>query len=191
MRYAIVDNSTLTAVSRLLGHIPVQNRYALDGDLAALEGLIQAILFYDRLFFVDDYQEEFRDQRRRLFPFLTALRQGDFSYAAHLQAARDLTQDISLVAQNSRIVDDDFRPFIDALHMNTVFTWRMRSSVFWLTVSMLGGTQPIEVRRYSKLWEAISTQLVAKSVNLDGSEPSKPIPFRTERRRRNRSQQVG
>jgi hypothetical protein len=177
MRYAIVDNSTLTAVSRLLGHILVQNRYALDGDVAALEGLIQAILFYDRLFFVDDYQEEFREQRRGLFPFLTALKQDDFSYTAHLQAARDLTKDISLIAQNSRIVDDDFRPFIDALRMNTVFTWRMRSSVFWLTVSMLGGTQPIEVRRYSKLWEAISTQLLAKSASLDGSEPAKPIHF--------------
>ena len=39
MRYAIIDNSTLTAAQRLLGEIPVINKLCIDGDIAAFENL--------------------------------------------------------------------------------------------------------------------------------------------------------
>ena len=42
MRYAVVDNATLTAVQRLLGDIPIYNKHAIDGDILAFETLIQS-----------------------------------------------------------------------------------------------------------------------------------------------------
>jgi hypothetical protein len=50
MRYGLIDNATLTANQRLLGHVPVKHLYQIEGDIAAFEGLIQGILFYDHLF---------------------------------------------------------------------------------------------------------------------------------------------
>jgi hypothetical protein len=50
MRIAVVDNSTLTAVQRLLGEIEIENTVSIDGDIAAFETLIQSILFYEQSF---------------------------------------------------------------------------------------------------------------------------------------------
>ncbi len=71
--FGIIDNSTLTAVQRLMGQIDVKNYYCLDGDILALETLIQAILFNDELYFVDDYKEKYRDDRNKTFSFLYTL----------------------------------------------------------------------------------------------------------------------
>lgn len=51
MRKALVDNATLTAVQRLNGDILVKNKYDLDGDILAMEGLLQAILFLMKFIF--------------------------------------------------------------------------------------------------------------------------------------------
>ena len=63
MRFALVDNATLTAIQRLLGQIPVKNTYTIDGDILAMESLLQAILFYDEVVFLDDYKEQHRASR--------------------------------------------------------------------------------------------------------------------------------
>jgi hypothetical protein len=45
--YALIDNATLTAVQRVMGQIIVKTPDTINGDLVALENLVQAILFYD------------------------------------------------------------------------------------------------------------------------------------------------
>lgn len=172
-RYAVVDNSTLTAVEQLLGRIPVHNRYALDGDISALESLVQGILFYDQLFSIDDYKPGHSEERHKYFDFIIPLSKGDVAYDSALNMARQLTADMAIRTQGSVIDDDDFRPFLEALRMNMVFTWRMRSSVFWLTVSMLGDPKGDEVHRYSKLWNAISSQLLTRD---GGTAASTTLP---------------
>jgi hypothetical protein len=52
MRCAVLDNATLTAVQRLLGEIETENDLSIDGDIAAFESFIQAILFYDTVLYV-------------------------------------------------------------------------------------------------------------------------------------------
>lgn len=47
MTYALIDNATLTAVQRVMGQIIVKTPDTINGDLVALENLVQAILFYD------------------------------------------------------------------------------------------------------------------------------------------------
>jgi hypothetical protein len=54
--YALIDNATLTAVQRVSGQIRVKNSDTVNGDLVALENLVQAILFYDELVCVDNYR---------------------------------------------------------------------------------------------------------------------------------------
>ena len=47
MSYALIDNATITAVQRILGEVETRSEDSIDGDIIALENLIQAILFYD------------------------------------------------------------------------------------------------------------------------------------------------
>jgi hypothetical protein len=44
MTNAIIDNSTLTAVQRVLGHIPGEQGYDLSGDLSAFDNYLSAML---------------------------------------------------------------------------------------------------------------------------------------------------
>lgn len=57
MAYALIDNSTLTSVQRILGKIPIRSKEIVDSDISAFENLIQAILFYDNLIAIDDYKK--------------------------------------------------------------------------------------------------------------------------------------
>lgn len=63
MTYALIENATLTAVQRLMGDIEICSYDSIDGDIGALENLIQAILFYDDLICIDDYKLEFKDTK--------------------------------------------------------------------------------------------------------------------------------
>lgn len=65
MTNAIIDNSTLTAVERVIGSIPVAPRYDLSGDLSAFESYLSTLLFYDQPVRVDDYKEELSEARRK------------------------------------------------------------------------------------------------------------------------------
>ncbi|MFP3480958.1 hypothetical protein SB780_39560, partial [Burkholderia sp. SIMBA_057] len=78
MTYALIDNSTLTAVQRLTGQAFTESRDSVDTDIVAFENYILAILFYDRLVAVDDYIPAHRDARIASFPDITFLSKSDF-----------------------------------------------------------------------------------------------------------------
>ncbi len=63
MTYALIDNSTLTAVQRIEGHVKTKSKDSVDTDIIAFENYIQSILFYDRVIAVDDYIPEHREDR--------------------------------------------------------------------------------------------------------------------------------
>ena len=65
MAYALIDNSTLTSVQRILGEIPIRSKEIVDSDISAFENLIQAVLFYDDLIAIDDYKKEYREKRKK------------------------------------------------------------------------------------------------------------------------------
>lgn len=161
MRYAIIDNSTLTAVQRLLGHIEVVNDVALDGDIAAFESLIQAILFYDTLFYVDDYKDEFKKDRRKLFPYITPIALDTFPYDKIARAAASFIDDIALRVRAGKIESDDIGKFLRELNMQSTFTWDMRSSDWFLTMKMLGGVGGIDAEKYSALNDMMFLELMS------------------------------
>lgn len=168
MRYAIIDNSTLTAVQRLLGHVEIINTVSIDADLAAFETLIQTILFYDTLFYIDDYKEAFKADRRAYFPYLTPISASDIPYQIFADAAAKSVDDIALRVNGGQIKSDDLGVFLKELGMQTAFTWDMSSSDWFLNVKMLEGVGGLDLEKYSALNEMIFLEL---SANRDTNAP--------------------
>lgn len=132
MSYALVDNASLTAVQRVMGHIVVKNPDTVNGDLAALENFLQAILFYDELICIDNYKDEHKDERRKNFDFIKFLSPKDFELDQIENKAQSEAANIRPEIRGGEFVDDDFRRLIGLLKMNIVCTWDLRSSVYYL-----------------------------------------------------------
>lgn len=163
MRIALIDNSTLTGVQRLLGQIRIINKSTIDMDILCLESLIEAILFYDAISVVDDYKPQFRQGRRRAFPDLRYIDSNVIGLQQLTQQAKSLTEDIIPRVEAGQFTDKDFQPFFDMLKMNVTFTWDMTSSVYFLTQKMLAGVGGLDLEKYSKLNSAIYSELLNKS----------------------------
>lgn len=159
MSYALIDNASLTAVERAVGKIVVANPDTINGDLVAFENLIQAILFYDELICVDNYKSEYRTARINDFEFISFLSPDSYGldhiHDLSLEQARLIQPEI----RGGEFADDDFRELIDSLKLNMVCTWDMRSSVYYLTMKMLGQPNTPEYEKYSELSSAIFNEL--------------------------------
>ena len=159
MRYAIIDNATLTAVQRLLGDIPIYNKHAIDGDILAFETLIQSILFFDEVYYVNDYKAEYKDERGYYFSYLGQLDIDGESYEALLRETRKFSEDIVPQIEGGVFTDSDFKPFFELLKMHNIFTWDMSSSGYYLTQKMLANSRTeIDIEKYSKLNQMIFSE---------------------------------
>lgn len=162
-RVALVDNATLTATQRLLGQIRVKNLDNIDGDIAAFESLLQAVLFFDEVCCLDDYKEEFRANRKQQFSFVRFVAPNEFAYETLLQEARHSTEHIMLSVRGHKIVDSEFRKFFELLQSSLVFNWRLRTSVFYLSISLLADQSGVSVEKYGKLQAMLMSQLYGES----------------------------
>lgn len=187
MRFALIDNSTLTGVQRLLGDIPIRNTIVSDMDMICLETLVQGILFYDEIVVLDDYKEEWQEQRRRKFPFLRFFSLPDRENLALLEQAKSEVANIVPRVEAGQFTDKDFAEFFRLLKMNVTFTWDMQSSAFFLTQKMLAGVGGVDLEKYSQLADAIYFQLddrqsaggaklEQRSINLIASDGSHVAP---------------
>ncbi|MGF7143813.1 hypothetical protein HNQ56_002243 [Anaerotaenia torta] len=160
MRRAIIDNSTLTAIQRLLGNIEVCNKHTMDGDILAFETLIQAILFFDDVCYIDDYKQQYREERASFFPFLGQVNIDEKNYEVLLRETDKLSNNIIPRVEGGVFTDNDFKPFFELLKMHNIFTWDMSSSVYYLTQKMLAGNHnEIDIEKYSKLTQMIFSEL--------------------------------
>lgn len=159
MSYALVDNASLTAIQRVMGQVVVKNPDTVNGDLMALENLLQALLFYDELICIDNYKEQFRDDRRNQFDFIDFLSPIDFELERIEEKAESEASNIRPVICGGEFVDDDFRQLLDLLKLNMVCTWDLRSSVYYLTMKMLGQPNTPEFYKYSEISSAIFNEL--------------------------------
>lgn len=175
MRYALIDNSTLTAVQRVLGEIPIYNKHIIDGDILALESFIQGVLFYDKIICINDYKEKYRLSRKKYFDKTMFLEKEDFNYDEFLSKAKEVTNSIVPSIEGGRFSDKDFRPFFEQLKMNTIFSWNMESSIFYLHMKMLESVGGVDLPKYSKLASMIIHELSDKTSMgaYDISEPAK------------------
>jgi hypothetical protein len=163
MRFALLDNSTLTGIQRLLGEIPVKNKLIVDSDILCFESLLQSILFYDKILFVDDYKPEHSITRKQYFSYLIPVSKAEIDYETLVFETQKLSRDIIPRVESGEFTDRDFKPFFDLLRMNVIFTWDEASSIFFLTQKMLERESGVDIEKYSKLSTAIYSELTEKT----------------------------
>ena len=159
MSYALIDNASLTATERVLGNIIVTTPDTINGDLMAFENLIQAILFYDDLICVDNYKPEYKQERKKNFDFIRFLSEDDFDLNGLDKLAKHQARQIHPEIRGGEFVDDDFKKMIELLKLNMVCTWDLSTSVYYLTMKMLGQPNTPEYEKYSELSAAIFNEL--------------------------------
>jgi len=131
----------------------------LDGDLAALENVVEAILFYDDLVCLDDYKPEYREERRAHFPFIRFLSPTDFSLGPIAKEAEAKAKEFRPQIVGGKFADDDFATFFNQLKMHVICTWDVSSSVHHLTLKMLGEAAGDEFEKYGRLSASIFNEL--------------------------------
>ena len=72
MSYALIDNATLTAVQRILGMAQSRSRDSVDGDIAALENLVEANPFEVPRSMAERYMESVLGDTSKLNPEVVA-----------------------------------------------------------------------------------------------------------------------
>ncbi|MBB4100526.1 hypothetical protein [Sphingomonas kyeonggiensis] len=158
MLSAIVDNSTITAVQRVLGHIPVSEGFPIEGDISAFDQYLQTLLLYDEVAFLDDYKEEYRKERASKFPELVVLSENPDSYERMLQDARSLTSDMVYHVKNGDLQSDPMSQFLRAMDLHVVPAWYMQSSDWYLHLRLLANEADLYLEKYGALMSAIMTQ---------------------------------
>ncbi|WP_019021523.1 hypothetical protein [Thioalkalivibrio sp. ALE23] len=159
MSYALIDNASLTAVQRAMGDVVVRTPDTVNGDIAALESFVQAILFYDDLVCLDNYKEEHREEREARFHFVRFIDPKNFKLEGVEDKAAREAANIRPEIRGGEFVNEDFRELLHQLKMNMVCTWDLRSSVYYLTMKMLGQPNTEEYAKYSELSAAIFNEL--------------------------------
>ena len=159
MSYALIDNASLTAVQRAMGEVTVKNPDTVNGDLVALENFVQAILFYDELVCIDNYKQEHKEARKKQFGFVNFLSPSDFGLDQIEEKAKSEVGVLKPEIRGGEFVDPDFKELLELLKINMICTWDLRSSVYYLTMKMLGQPNTPEYAKYSELSSAIFNEL--------------------------------
>lgn len=151
MSYVLIDNSTLTSVQRLLGEIEINNKNILDGDILATENLIQSILFYDEIITIDDYKEEYREERKKRFDFIRFLSPDNFDFNNLQISAQKEAKSYQPEIKGGEFVDEDFRKMLELLKLNIVTTWDISSSEYYLNLKLLGYKKDDDNWKYNSI----------------------------------------
>jgi hypothetical protein len=165
---ALIDNSTLSSVQRVLGEIEVRNRNTIDGDLAAFESFLSAILFFNDFIAIDDYKPEHSDQRKKYFPFIKFIDLNDFDISSIKEKAKNEAEKLHPIIQNGEFIDEAYRNFFDLLKINIKCTWDLSSSIYYLTLKMLGKQDTYQFEKYGKICQLIFNEL--SEINSSGEK---------------------
>lgn len=158
MTYALIDNATLTAVQRISGAAKTKSKDSVDTDIVALENLVQAIIFYDRIIAVDDYISKYRNERISAFPQITFLNKSDFNLDQIEAEAAQKANDIRPKLRGGEFVNKEFKSLIELLNTHIVCTWDISSSVYHLTLKSLSNDDQ-EFEKYGNIAAAIFAEL--------------------------------
>ena len=158
MTNALIDNSTVTAVERVLGRIPIERDYDLSGDLSAFESYLSALLFYDNPSTIGDYKPEYAASRSKFFSELGTVVFRENSYAQLLDESRRLTQDALLKIHGGNLQDNVLTDMLKNLELFVCPAWHMQSSDFFFRIRLLSGNENA-VGKYTPLMSAIFQQL--------------------------------
>lgn len=156
---ALVDNSTLTAVQRLTGDIPVTEMFPVEGDVSAFDQYLQALLFYDEVAVIDDYKEDFKAERKNRFKEAVFISPADLQYSEILAAAESETKDIYLSVSGGQVDANPMGEFLSALDLHVSPAWYMQSSAWFLKLRLLADEADVNLPKYGTLMTSIFGQL--------------------------------
>jgi hypothetical protein len=151
--------ASLTAFQRAAGDVIVKNPGTINGDLVAVENLVQAILFYDELICIDNYKKEHRAERIKKFDFIRFLPSDKFNLPEIESLSKDSASKIHPEIRGGEFADEDFKELLSMLKLSMVCTWDMCASVYYLTMKMPGQPNTPEYEKYSELSAAIFNEL--------------------------------
>lgn len=174
MSIALIDNSTLSSVQRVLGNIPVRSNSIIDGDIVAFESLINAILFYNELIVLDDYKEQYSKIRKEQFPFIRFIKPEEFNDKEILKKTFEISDSYQPKIEGGKIADKLFSNMLAQLDMYIQCTWDISSSVYYLNLKMLGNDDTEEKEKYRTLLGLMFSQL-KENTNASPKEPKKVI----------------
>ena len=177
MRYALIDNSSLTGIQRLLGEIEVNNPSVVENDIITLENYLQAILFYDDIICIDDYKPTHRAKRINYFQNIRFISKDIFNYNELIEKADKLTDGILLEISGGKISDSDFQAYLNRLQMTFQFTWDMSSSKFFLTQKMLVGNTIHDHETFNRLHSVLFKENNERFEVVDELKNKKPKLF--------------
>lgn len=158
MTYALIDNSTLTAVQRIVGNIATKSRDSVDVDIIAFENYIQAILFYDRLIAIDDYIPAHVEGRKKYFSQINFINKNEFNLNDIENIATEKASQLRPKIKGGDFVNDDFKGLIELLQTHIVCTWDISSSVYHLTLKSLSNDNE-DFMKYGNIAAAIFSEL--------------------------------
>lgn len=159
MLSTLVDNSTLTAVQRLIGDVGVSLSFPIEGDLSAYDNYLQSLLIYDEIASIDDYKEEFKSDRHLAFPEIRFLSPSNFAYDDVSRLAHEATEAIAFKISRGRLAQDPMAQFLKALDLHVAPAWYMQSSDWFLRMRLLADEADVDLPKYGALMSAIRTQL--------------------------------
>ncbi|MDQ8756661.1 hypothetical protein RCO27_10490 [Sphingosinicella sp. LHD-64] len=159
MRSTFVDNSTLTAIQRLTGDIPVQRSFAIEGDASAFDQYIQALILYDEIAAVDDYKPEFRDERKGRFSEVRFISPKEEAYKERAAQARAVAKDIFLKIKGGELESDLLGDALKSLDLHVAPAWHLQSSDWFLRLRLLSDHAGVDLPKYGPLMSAIFNQL--------------------------------
>jgi hypothetical protein len=158
LTYALIVNSTLTAIQRIQGDVLTKSKDSIDADIVALENFIQAILFYDEIVAIDDYIPEHRDERIASFPNVRFLNKEKLGLQPIEQKSQEQASELKPEIRGGEFVNDDFKILFNMLQAHIVCTWDINSSVYHLTLKNLSDN-PDEFAKYGNIAAAIFSEL--------------------------------
>lgn len=158
MTYALIDNSTLTAVQRIEGHVKTKSRDSVDTDIVAFENYIQSVLFYDRVIAIDDYIPKHRESRISNFKEILFLDKTQYGLDEVESEAKRISDTLKPKLRGGTFVNDDFKKLIELLQTHIICTWDISSSIYHLTLKNLsdGGK---DFEKYGNIAAAIFLEL--------------------------------
>ena len=165
MGIALIDNSTLSSVERILGKAPVRSRALIDGDLAAFESFLNAILFYNDIIALDDYKPEFSQSRKEHFPFINFINPTEFKASQILIDSKEKAKNFYPTIKGGKITGE-FSDLLFLLNMNIHCSWDITSSIYYLTLKLLGNDYSEDKNLYDSLFSIFFSQLSEHTIDI-------------------------
>jgi hypothetical protein len=159
MTTALIDNATLSAVERLLGHAPSRSKDSFDVDFLAYENFVQARLFYDDVAVVNDYIPAHREARRAAFPQVSHLDVSQLGLQDVSVAADKIAASIRPKIQGGEFANPEFKALFELLQAHMVCTWDISGSIYHLTLKVLADEGTAEFQKYGALATSIFQEL--------------------------------